>query len=76
MNDPVNAVAATAAPAPAPPKRGDDPPPDAFETALGRHGAGQHVADGGRAVGGHQRVPLTEGEDETADGAAVRNSAA
>ena len=35
MNDPVNAVAAMAAPAPASPKRGDDPPTDAFETALG-----------------------------------------
>ena len=35
MNDSVNAVAAMAAPAPASPKRGDDPPTDAFETALG-----------------------------------------
>src|SRR6185437_14541841 len=78
MNDPVNAVAAMAAPAPASPKRGDDPPTDAFETALGSAAATEsppgpnatkaRTADAGGSKAEGDSSDLTDTDKRTGSG--------
>ena len=65
MNESVNAVAASAVPAQAPPKRGDDPPSDAFATALGSAVATESPPPGTTAT--KARTAAAEGKKAEGD---------